>query len=770
MGLFPSPPDTSVQLSVQQGPLTETDSPAVTGTVHSRRGVVAYCPVQFYIDGEYSSTTTADAHGNFNAVVGPLVGNGSHVIEALAQPFFKGVQTANLQLAFNYVIDPTVGSDSNPGTVSQPWASTAPLNVLPSIPTGSVIGIRRGSVFHQTLTRSESNVSIVGFGSSSAGPVIFDGSATVPASGWTATAGYSNVYQTNVTLPGNVKMSGNVWDSASETALVQTTSVALVAGNPGYAYCSNWQGTTATIYVQLSDSSNPQTNGRTISYSALTQGIVLTGNNCTLNGITGQRYGHQDGNFSLSGTGSTVSNFQAIGGNRHGALFGPNVTFSNAQFISGFDDLEGSANGCVVFAAVVAGMSVTTQDNLYDGTWGRNFTGIDYHGQNTNDLYGTVTHLNETFKNMQQGVTAKAASSTMTGASFTNVQSMISLSGGNVTIQNSVPGSTCYNMVTYNPSLVSNVSATSINNTYTVPELGYGSLVAAYRSDVTASQFALTINGDVVTIQTAATIYDFIRVANGSVSVQNMTVLPALGNPAPRLYNLGSGVVNGGTVTLGTIDHNTYPFGTQFELNGITYATLAAWQAATDVDMHSTVAQPTPSGADNFQRANGFLDGTNPYVVVGTADQISVSNDLCAFTGTAQTAYAILQSSSNHYIRATVAGVPAAGGAFPLAVRVIDNNNWIGLRWSSGSKFQVYQCVGGILTSLGGASSVVPAVGNDVVFVAQGSYVYIYVNGINVGGVIPITASGLLTQKYVAMISRSSAQNPMLSYLEWGSC
>jgi hypothetical protein len=762
-------PPVIVPVIAPTGPLAETDSPTISGQISSSQGNVSACGIDFYVDGAYSSSTTADANGNYSAVVGPLVGNGNHTVQVRAKPYFAAQATVNLQLAFNYVINPTTGSDSNPGTISAPWASTAPLNALSSIPTGSVIGIARGSVFHQTLTRNENNISIVGFGSSAAGPVIFDGSATVPASGWALTSGQTNVYQATVTLPGNVKMSGNVWDSASNTALVQTTSIALVAANPGYAYCSNWQGTTATLYIQLTDSSSPITNGRTVSYSALTQGITLNGNNCTLNGITAQRYGHQDGGIGMYGTGSTVSNFQAIGCNRHDALFGPNVTFSNAQFISGFDDLEGSANGCVVFAATVAGMSVSTQNNLYDGTWGRNFTGIDYHGASTSDLYGTVTHQSETFRNMQQGVTAKATSSTITGASFTNVQSMISLSGGSVTIQNSVPGGTCYNLVTYNPSLVSNVSATSINNTYTIPQLGYGSLVAAYRSDVTASQFALTINGDVVTIQSVNNPYDFIRVANGSVSVQNLTVLPVLGNPAPRLYNLGTSVVSGGSVTLGTIDHNTYPFGTQFELNGTTYTTLAAWQTATGKDTHSTVAQPTPSGSDSFQRANGFLDGTNPYIVVGTADQISVSSNACAFTGTAQTAYTILQSSSNHYVRARVAGIPAAGAAFPLAVRIGDNNNFIGARWSSGSKYQIYQVVGGVFTSLGG-SSVAPNVGDDVILCAQGNFIYLYVNGVNVGGVISAVASGLLTQKYVGMVSRSAAQNPMLSYLEWGSC
>jgi hypothetical protein len=380
-------PPVIVPVIAPTGPLAETDSPTISGQISSSQGNVSACGIDFYVDGAYSSSTTADANGNYSAVVGPLVGNGNHTVQVRAKPYFAAQATVNLQLAFNYVINPTTGSDSNPGTISAPWASTAPLNALSSIPTGSVIGIARGSVFHQTLTRNENNISIVGFGSSAAGPVIFDGSATVPASGWALTSGQTNVYQATVTLPGNVKMSGNVWDSASNTALVQTTSIALVAANPGYAYCSNWQGTTATLYIQLTDSSSPITNGRTVSYSALTQGITLNGNNCTLNGITAQRYGHQDGGIGMYGTGSTVSNFQAIGCNRHDALFGPNVTFSNAQFISGFDDLEGSANGCVVFAATVAGMSVSTQNNLYDGTWGRNFTGIDYHGASTSDLY-----------------------------------------------------------------------------------------------------------------------------------------------------------------------------------------------------------------------------------------------------------------------------------------------------------------------------------------------------------------------------------------------
>lgn len=766
---IPRNPDTSVALVVPTAPLTETDSPTVSGQVFSKAGNVASCGVDFYIDGIYTSSTTADANGNFNAVVGPLVGNGAHTISAAPKPSFKVSAPVTLALAFNYVIDPTVGSDSNPGTPSQPWASVAPLNALGSIPAGSVIGIRRGSVFKQNLSRTENNLSIVGFGSTSAGPAIFDGSDAIPTSAWSLTSGQTNVYQCTVTLPGNVKMSGNVWDSNSNTALIQTTSIANVAATPGSAYMSNWQGTSSTLYVQLSDSSNPASNGRTVSYSARLQGITLTGTNPTLDGVTAERCGHQDGNVGLYGTGATARNFQAIGGSRHGALFGPNVTFSNAQFISGFDDLEGSsANGCVIFAATVAGMTVTTQGNLYDGTWGRGFTGIDYHGASTSDLFGVVTHLNEIFLNCQQGVTAKASNATITGASFTNVNSMISLSGGAVTIQNSVAGGTCYNLITYNPSLTADVSATSTGNTFTIPTLGFSSLVAAYRSDVTASNFNLTINEDTVTIQAANATYDFIRVAKGTLNVQNLKVLPALGNPAPRLYNLGTSVAAGGVITLGTIDNNTYPFGTQFQMNGTLYTTLAAWQSATGKDTHSTVAQPQPTGSDNFQRADSYLDGTTPYIVLGTANQIGVRSNACAFLGTTQTVYAIPLSSPNHYVRCTVAAVPATGNAFPLAVRVIDQNNWIGVRWSSGSKYQVYKCVSGTLTSIG-SGNVTPAIGDDVVFCAQGSRVYLYVNGVNIGGVLDITSTGLLTQKYVGMVARGATQNPMLSYLEWGN-
>ncbi|CAG9226086.1 hypothetical protein [Burkholderia vietnamiensis] len=767
MGILDAP-ETTVQLVVPTAPLTETDSPTVSGRVISRRGITANCGVDFYIDGNYASSTTADANGNFSAVVGPLVGNGAHQISAAPKPAFKRTASVTLALAFNYVVDPTTGSDSNPGTPSQPWASLAPLNALPSIPTGSVIGIRRGSVFKQTLTRNENNLSFVGFGSSSAGPVTFEGADTITTGAWTLTSGQTNVYQCTITLPGNVKFSGNVWDSSSTTALVQTTSIANVAATPGSAYCSNWQGTTATLYVQLSDSSNPASNGRTISYSARTQGLTCNGNNITLDGMTFQHYGHQDGNIGCYGTGNTVRNFQTIGGNRHGALFGPSTSFSNAQFISGFDDLEGSANGVVIFAATVAGMTVTTQGNLYDGTWGRNYTGIDYHGASASDLFGTVTHLNETFRNMQQGVTSKATSSTITGATFTNVSSMVSLSGGTVTFQNCQPGSTCYNLITYNPSLTADVSATSLGNTFTIPTLGYSSLVAAYRSDVTASNFNLTINGDTVTIGAANATYDFIRVAKGALNVQNLKVLPALGNPAPRLYNLGTSVAAGGAVTLGTIDYNTYPFGTQFQKDGVLYSTLAAWQAATGKDMHSTVAQPVPSGSDSFQRADSYLDGTAPYVVIGTANQIGVRSNACAFLGTTQTVYSIPLSSVDHYVRCTVAAVPATGNAFPLAVRVIDQNNWIGARWSSGSKYQIYKCVSGTLTSIG-SGNVAPAIGDDVVFVARGTRVYLYVNGVNVGGIVDITSTGLLTQKYIGMVARGAVQNPMLSYLEWGN-
>jgi hypothetical protein len=717
------------------------------------------------VDGVLSVSTTADGSGNFTAVVGPLVGNGSHTIQARARPYFAVAGTADLELEFDYVIDPVSGSDSNSGTPSSPFASVTPLNALATLALGKRIGIRRGSVFRQQLKRTEDAITLKSFGSAAAGPVLFRGDDDILSTAWAPHATLANTYQCTISLPNDVKMIGNVWDSLSDIALVQKTSEALVGATSGTAYVANWSGATSTLTVRLSDDSDPRNNGRTVSCSRRLYGIFMAGNGHVFEGISASRAGHQDGNVSI-GANCTARNFQSIGGARHGMLAAPGLILEDAKFISGFNDLEGSANSIVVYANSVAGLSFATLRNTYDGTLGRRLTGIDYHGAVSTELLGSVTHDSDIFINLEQALTAKAASAIMTAATFTNVQAVAGIAGGSLTIKDSIPNGTLYSMAQFTPSVVATAVFNSLRNIYTIPQLGFSSLVAAYRSDITTCDFNLNIDGDKVTIQSAASAYDLIRVARGAVSWKNMTVYPLAANPAPRLVNVG---FSGGAISLGDIDYNTYPYGTAFKLNGTDYFTLAEWQVATGKDAHSTANPPPNVGTDLFARADENLEASSTYTRIGgAAGQIAVRSNKLAFIGTTQTLYVVPILTKDHFIGGIIASVPATPNAFPLGVRCTDQNNGIFLRWSSASGFQIYKNVAGTLTSIGGDATV-PVVGDTVYFMVRNERVYIVHNGRVRGGVIDITSSGFLTQRFAGLLARGAAQNPALSSLRWGN-
>src|SRR5881394_1643565 len=59
------------------------------------------------------------------------------------------IRSASAQTSFDYYIGPN-GSDSNPGTLSQPWALSA-LNTKRSTYAGKVVGLLDGTYAIQTL-------------------------------------------------------------------------------------------------------------------------------------------------------------------------------------------------------------------------------------------------------------------------------------------------------------------------------------------------------------------------------------------------------------------------------------------------------------------------------------------------------------------------------------------------------------------------------------------------------------------------------------------
>jgi hypothetical protein len=136
-----------------------------------------------------------------------------------------------------FYVDAVNGSDSNAGTISNPWQTLTKVSAS-AIPFGSTIYLRRGSVWYEQLTIPSSGITIDSYGT---GPLPrIDGSKEI--TGWTSEGGglYSSPA---VTLDsgealGNLSENGVMMSFQTWTADAATTFSGAPAGSFSYQYPS----------------------------------------------------------------------------------------------------------------------------------------------------------------------------------------------------------------------------------------------------------------------------------------------------------------------------------------------------------------------------------------------------------------------------------------------------------------------------------------------------------------------------------------------------
>lgn len=233
-------------------------------------------------------------------------------LRAQAQVFGSLVPTISA-----YWCDSVHGSDSNSGTYNAPFQTVAHMASVDAGANKSTWYFVCGSVFQETLVPPRSNMTFASWGTGS--QPLFDCSNVISSGSWTKTAGYTNIYQTQVTIQADPVIT---WVSAWEnsTRLLRADTMALCDSTAGSCIPSADVGTgtiTVTLYVNTTDSSNPATNGRAYSYSARQYGINNGMTGTTLSGLAARRNLINNGSIGLGGSYSNAYNCTASDGSKH---------------------------------------------------------------------------------------------------------------------------------------------------------------------------------------------------------------------------------------------------------------------------------------------------------------------------------------------------------------------------------------------------------------------------------------------------------------------
>lgn len=659
---------------------------------------------------------------------------------------------------YHYFVDTVRGSDANPGSLTRPFASFAP--IVSAGAAGKRIGVMGGSVFRTSVTLTGDDIKVVGRPIGDGAKPLFDDSKTIAA--WTPHATLANRWQATLTLPGNIKILGNAW--LNDDFIAQTTSEAATsAATP--LYVSGWTATSATAtYYSTVDPNTLIAAGSVFTHS-YSHGLFIDGDRPSVIGIRTRRNGHQDGSLRLTGEDIYAEDCDVEDGCRHAMIAGAGAEFVRTRFYRARNDLEAgqSANLLVVNQSEVESEGYTTTDCIFDGGDQPNVSALSNHGSPDTDRFASITHSGDTFINCKQCGDAHADEQLMENCTFTNcAQGPFVGTGGVSLIIRTCSGS--LDQVFKNDA-AANVTITCEGNTWEPTTLGTG----LYRADSTASGNTYNfVNETIHTDGATSGTGDLIRIAAGTVNRSGMNVGPNLfGLKLLHIMRLG---FNGGTVTL-TSNNNHDPFGRDYIVNGTTYATFSAYQAGTGQDAASATDGTGGVGgssaiffSDDFTRANQNLEASTDWTrqtgTQSTAAAATVSSNQLALVGTNRTAYAAPDTGqADHWAEIELGTIPGTPGPFPVAVRIVDSDNFLAFRCSA-SQGQVWKCVSGTLNQIGTVTATF-STGDKVRLLAEGTAVTLYhkdaVTSING---LAYAASALDSATKNGIAARASALSP----------
>ncbi len=241
-----------------------------------------------------------------------------------------------------FYVDSVAGSDSNDGS-----SEATPLRTIGALmalapPIGSVINVKCGSAFSESLLLGgTAQVTVEAYGAGTR--PVFDCADRPAVASWSPTAGTVHTYQTPIAIGfpgfGYGKEEPGVWDDNASgpqtTHLRVMGSVSAVEALPGSFFYSGTGGTPAALYVHTYSGEAPTTipagtspfygTGSTpeIAVSVRDQAVTL-GDNAVVSGIQTQRSLQDDGGL-VTGRNSQWDDCALNDGGKHNCLMGSGV-------------------------------------------------------------------------------------------------------------------------------------------------------------------------------------------------------------------------------------------------------------------------------------------------------------------------------------------------------------------------------------------------------------------------------------------------------------
>lgn len=281
-----------------------------------------------------------------------------------------------------YYVDGNFGNDTNTG-LSEKSAFKTLARASTAVNASSAphtIKLARNSHFRESLdlTNTFDSITITAYGAGRL-PII-DGSSI--QSSWSATGGYSNVYDATLTKENTNEDDLPVYENG--VVMIKATSIANCEATAGSYYYTENTSTEAIFYIHPSDGGNPNSNGST--YEVTLRTCIEAGDNVYISNAHVQRSSDRAGAM-ISYYNSGRNDIITKDGTTHNEL-NSGGTFEN---IIALDFQEQSAGGTVfvsyddspprLTASYINCYAVNSNENvIVDGT-----TGFYAHGSGSNE-------------------------------------------------------------------------------------------------------------------------------------------------------------------------------------------------------------------------------------------------------------------------------------------------------------------------------------------------------------------------------------------------
>lgn len=230
-------------------------------------------------------------------------------------------------------VDSVAGSDANDGlTQATPKATCAAGMTVLASSGRKTIRLKCGSFFREQITLPAGK-RLKNYGSG-ARPIL-DPRENAPAS-WTLTSGQTYTYQQTLTHALSSPSTHRLWEDG--VRLKRVTSIALCESTVGSFFAPTPSSTSNLVYIHPNGDGDPNSNGKTYSYSSRMYGVDMS-NGCTLDGIDTGWQGGNDGSIRALARNCVVRNCSALDGSKHNMLFADgavdNVTLHDWEPIAG---------------------------------------------------------------------------------------------------------------------------------------------------------------------------------------------------------------------------------------------------------------------------------------------------------------------------------------------------------------------------------------------------------------------------------------------------